>query len=159
MDWFVEVSLGPNVWPLILAEVSDVLMVSSVTLWSMKHRKTQTLNCSTVQETIRHGWIFAIDKEWEGRGKKRKKEIDFFFSCKELNHFYYIWSTLHYLCILRWFANMWSKLYITVLCMFELWKFIKVFCIVLHISMRHLLSKQYTVGSLVIMIIYCSFLC
>lgn len=27
--------------------------------------------------------------------------------------------------------------------MFELWKFIKVFCIVLHISMRHLLTKQF----------------
>lgn len=28
---------------------------------------THAENCSTVQETIRHAWIFAIDKERDGQ--------------------------------------------------------------------------------------------
>lgn len=53
-------------------------MVSSVTLWSWKHGMTHAENCSTVQDTIRHAWIFAIDEERDGRGKK-KGEMDIFF--------------------------------------------------------------------------------
>lgn len=54
-------------------------MVSSVTLWSRKHRMTHSENCSTVQDTIRHAWIFAIDEEGDWREKRKNQEMDIFF--------------------------------------------------------------------------------
>lgn len=38
---------------------------------------THAENCSTVQDTIRHAWIFAIDEERDGREKKKKWTFSF----------------------------------------------------------------------------------
>lgn len=45
---------------------------------------THSENCSTVQDTIRHAWIFAIDEERDWREKKKSRNGHFLFNVREM---------------------------------------------------------------------------